>query len=255
MSATPFHNSSWLSRLSDTILSQRKMVLGLILSVALIGFEIFNYSTTDLALSDLLGSLSFAGIRWATILAIAFCGIDFAGIARLFLPDPGKSNSNETWYLMGAWLLAATMNAILTWWAISLGLVSRSLQSSAFIPSQTLTEVVPVFVALLVWVTRILLIGSFSLAGDHVFIADARAVQSVRPQPAARTAREQFSPLQPLPLSRTNNPRPSPRPAPKPAIPSRREPEYVPDPSYSPAQPAFQTLGGRHNSTNQSAQL
>lgn len=255
MSATPYNTSNWLSRLPDTLLSQRKMVLGLILSVALIGFEIFNYSTTDMALSDLLGGLTFAGIRWATILAIAFCGIDFAGIARLFLPDPEKNKSNETWYLMGAWLLAATMNAILTWWAVSLGLVSRSLQSSAFIPTQTLSEVVPVFIALLVWVTRILLIGSFSLASERVFSADSRAVQSVRPQPAARTAREQFNPLQPLPLSRSNNPRPTPRPAPKPAAPSRREPEYVPDPSYSPAQPAFQTLAGRHNSTNQPTQV
>jgi len=29
------------------------------------------------------------GIRWATILAIAFCAIDFAGIAHLFIPKKG----------------------------------------------------------------------------------------------------------------------------------------------------------------------
>ncbi len=41
----------------------------------------FNCSTTEYALTDLLGDLDFLNVRWATILAIAFCGIDFAGIA------------------------------------------------------------------------------------------------------------------------------------------------------------------------------
>ena len=70
-------------------------VLGVILVIALLSFEIFNYSTTEYALSDLLGSVNFMGIKWATILTLAFCGIDFAGISRLFLTgrdenDPSK---------------------------------------------------------------------------------------------------------------------------------------------------------------------
>lgn len=143
---------------------QRKAIYGLILAVALIGFEVFNYSTTELALGDLLGDLRFAGFRWATILAVAFCGIDFAGIARLFLPD--SNDSRETWYLMGAWLIAATMNAVLTWWSISLALVNRTLQSSSFISHEMLVEVIPVFIAVLVWLTRILLIGTFSFSAS-----------------------------------------------------------------------------------------
>ncbi|HEX2981861.1 MAG TPA: hypothetical protein VHO48_16495, partial [Anaerolineaceae bacterium] len=95
---------------------QRGMAFGVIIIAALIAFEIFNYSTTEYALSDLLGDLRFAGVRWATILALAFCGIDFAGIARLFTPEEGAEEPTEVWYLFGAWLLAATMNAMLTWW-------------------------------------------------------------------------------------------------------------------------------------------
>jgi len=64
---------------------------------ALIAFEIFNYSTTDHALSDLLGSLTFAGIPWSTMLALAFCGIDFAGIARLFTPEQSADEPKEDW--------------------------------------------------------------------------------------------------------------------------------------------------------------
>ena len=65
----------------------RGLLFGVLILGALLAFEIFNYSTTDFALTDLLGDLRFAGVRWAAILAIAFCGIDFAGIARLFTPE------------------------------------------------------------------------------------------------------------------------------------------------------------------------
>lgn len=164
MTARPYDEPNFWQRVLFYLQSQRKAIYGLILAVALIGFEVFNYSTTELALGDLLGDLRFAGFRWATILAVAFCGIDFAGIARLFLPD--SHDSKETWYLMGAWLIAATMNAVLTWWSISLALVNRTLQSSSFISQEMLVEVIPVFIAVLVWVTRILLIGTFSFGAS-----------------------------------------------------------------------------------------
>ncbi len=129
---------------------------------ALIFFEIFNFSTTNFALGDLLGNLRFAGISWATILALAFCAIDFAGIARLLSPTQQKTEPHETWYLFGAWLIAATMNAALTWWGVSMAIVNHSVQSSAVISTGTLLKVIPVFVAVLVWVIRILIIGSIS---------------------------------------------------------------------------------------------
>ena len=49
---------------------------GMMIVGALLAFEVFNFSTTQYALHDMLGDLTFAGFRWATILAIAFCGID-----------------------------------------------------------------------------------------------------------------------------------------------------------------------------------
>ncbi len=154
------------------------VVFGVIILSALIAFEMFNYSTTDYALRDLLGDLSFAGIHWATILALAFCGIDFAGIARLFTPEQGAEEPKEVWYLFGAWLLAATMNAILTWWGVSMAIVNHTVQSSAVIDPNTLTKVVPIFVAIMVWVIRILIIGSLSLAGDRLLGSASRRTAS-----------------------------------------------------------------------------
>jgi hypothetical protein len=143
-------------------------VYALIIILAMIAFEIFNYSTTAFSLQDLLGSLKFAGIPWSTFLALAFCGIDFAGIARLIAPENRKSDLKESWYLFGAWLIAATANAALTWWGVAVAISGHTLQSSSVINLTTLTRVVPVFVAILVWVLRILIIASLSSALERL---------------------------------------------------------------------------------------
>lgn len=139
-------------------------VLILVIVMALVAFEAFNYSTTEFALADLLGSLKFAGIAWSTILSIAFCGIDFAGIARLLVPETANQNQKEAWYLFAAWLLAATMNAILTWWGVSMAIMNHAPRSSSVVDALTLTKIVPVFVAVMVLVIRVLIIGTLSTA-------------------------------------------------------------------------------------------
>ena len=148
----------------------RGLTWGMIILGALIAFEVFNFSTTEFALKDLLGGLNFAGFRWSSILAIAFCGIDFAGIARLFTPEKGKDEPAEVWYLFAAWLLAATMNAMLTWWGVSVAIADNAnLAASQVVSSATLTGIIPVFVAVMVWLIRVLIIGTFSVSGNRLF--------------------------------------------------------------------------------------
>jgi len=143
---------------------------GMMIVGALLSFEVFNFSTTQFALHDMLGDLTFAGMKWSTILAIAFCGIDFAGIARIFTPEQGRDEPAEVYYLFGAWLLAAGFNACLTWWGVSVAITSNAnLQASAVMSTATLVKVVPIFIAAMVWLVRLLIIGTFSLAGDRLF--------------------------------------------------------------------------------------
>src|SRR6186997_621379 len=105
---------------------KRGLIFGVIITFALLAFEIFNFSSTQFALQDILGTLTFGPFEWATILALAFCGIDFAGIARIFTPEKGRDEPKEVWYLFGAWFLAAAFNAILTWWGVSVAIVSHA---------------------------------------------------------------------------------------------------------------------------------
>ncbi len=161
---------------------QRGAIFGGILLLALIAFEIFNFSTTAFALRDILGDLSFFGFRWSTILAIAFCGIDFAGIARIFTPEQGRDEPLEVWYLFGAWLLAAAFNASLTWWGVSIAILNHSSSGSMLVGARTMQRIVPVLVAIMVWLVRVLIIGTFSVAGERLFTLAQAEASTVRQQ-------------------------------------------------------------------------
>ena len=147
-------------------------VFTLLILLALFAFELFNYSTTDYALGDLLGEIGFGSLRWATILAMAFCAMDFAGIARLFSPQEQGKEKGENWYLLAAWLLAATMNAGLTWWGVSMAIYIHPVQSVMVVDPMTIIRVVPIFVAVMVWVLRILIIGSLVTAINRLMTPD-----------------------------------------------------------------------------------
>jgi hypothetical protein len=221
----PLVASDWreiLRRAISQAPAQRGLIIGAILVLALFAFETFNFSTTQFALEDLLGDFAFAGIAWATILALAFCSIDFAGIARLLTPETGQKAPAEVWYLLVAWLLGATMNAMLTWWSVSLALIQHQGLGNEILGRAELLNSVPVFIAALVWLIRVLLIGSLTLTGERLFSLghQARPAGQRRAQrPAAPTVAAST-----VTASHVNPQRVQPRSAP------RREPSYAPDP-------------------------
>ena len=195
---------------------KRGAIFGVILVAALLAFEVFNYSTTAFALADVLGDLTTAGLRWSTVLAIAFCSIDFAGIARLFTPQRGRDEPTEVWYLFGAWLLAASFNAALTWWGVSVAILNHTSAGSVLVGQATIVKVVPVMVAVMVWMIRVLIIGTFSLAGENLFsIVEDRASSHRQPQVFIPAARNQpaSSYIRPAPKPLSSVP-PLPRPEP-----------------------------------------
>ena len=212
---------------------------GMMIIGALLAFEIFNFSTTQFALLDVLGELRFAGMRWASILAIAFCGIDFAGIARIFTPEQGADEPKEVYYLFGAWFLAAAFNAMLTWWGVSVAIVNHTSQAGgAVISAETMTKVVPIFVAAMILLVRVLIIGTFSLAGDRLFTTDERrSYNNPRPvqqqvyRPATTQSQAVLRPAstlnRPVQTAQNSNTfRPAPKPPQQQTSFTRQEPTY-----------------------------
>ncbi len=198
----------------------RGLWFGLILLAALISFEVFNFSTTEYALATLFGSHSAFGVlSWATVLAVAFCGIDFAGLSRLFTPEVGRKEPKEVWLLTGAWFLGASMNAVMTWWAVGSALAENAYLGNELVSREQILNIAPVFLALLVWLTRILIIGAFSFAGDHLFTTADRRAGAVEAdaRPMVTTA-----PVRPAPAVAAPPPRPAiPELRPAPALSSR----------------------------------
>ena len=207
----------------QTTAIKRGMIFGGIILSALLAFEVFNYSSTAFALHDVLGDLSFGPFRWATILAFAFCGIDFAGIARIFTPEKGRDEPAEVWYLFAAWLLAAGFNATLTWWGVSVAILKHNAEGGVLLGQEAMTKFVPVFVAAMVLLIRVLLINTFSIAGERLFsLADEKPSQ-YQNQSSYRSNNET--------ARNTNSSFPRPSPKPTPAAVSRplyNEPTYHP---------------------------
>jgi len=219
--STPFN----LLPLLQGTAHKRGMIFGGIIFLALMAFEVFNYSSTSFALKDILGELSFGPLRWSTILAFAFCGIDFAGIARIFTPEKGRDEPAEVWYLFTAWFLAAAFNASLTWWGVSVAILQHNAAGGVLLGATAMTKVVPVFVAALVLLIRVLLINTFSIAGERLFtLAEDRSAQyQNRSYYRTNNANESL-----------RNPNQSfPRPAPKPTPAAASRPLYN-EPTYHP---------------------
>jgi hypothetical protein len=200
-----------LSPILKGVANKRGLVFSLIIALALLAFEMFNFSSTQFALQDILGDLTFGPFTWATILALAFCGIDFAGIARIFTPEQGRNEPKEVWYLFGAWFLAAAFNAVLTWWGVAIAMLGRTSQGTALLTGGGM-KFVPIVVAAFVLLIRVLLINTFSIAGEGLFSGSSTPKASYRPS-------EPFS----APASSS-----LPRPAPKPMQPGSTRPIYDP---------------------------
>jgi len=132
------------------------------IALVLLSLEVFNYSTTKFALQDLLGEIGVGPTTWAAMLSLAFCGMNLIGIIRLFNPSTHENQGNENWFLLGAWVLAAVMNTGLNWWGVSIAIYNHPVDSVLVVDPMTIVTVIPIFVAIMVMLIRVLIIGNLS---------------------------------------------------------------------------------------------
>jgi len=104
------------------------------------------------------------------------------------------------------------------------------------ISNETMTRVVPIFVAAMILLIRVLIIGTFSLAGDRLFTTDESRMRNY-PRPAAQGQAYRPANQQPVlrpasslnrPVQTTQNPntfRPTPKPTNQASF-MRPEPTY-----------------------------
>lgn len=139
-----------------------QLVTGALLLAALASLEAFNVFTNQAALAGLLGVAT-----WATALTAGFCLLDFAGLARLFLPGQAGSRP-EVSFLIGAWIISATLNAWLTWLAITVAMAAQPIGNEV-ISREALLAWIPIVAATAVLFARVLMIGNVAVAGQRLF--------------------------------------------------------------------------------------
>lgn len=158
----------------------QNFVIGLMTFISVVALNIFNFGSTQYALNDLLGEVETLGHQWATILALVFCLVDFAGIAGIFTPEKGKDERRIIWYLGLGWFVAASLNAGLTWWGIGASMINRGVTGNALMPQEDLLNIVPKVIALLVWLVRVCLIISIVVAFDNISVKKPAAVKEMK---------------------------------------------------------------------------
>lgn len=134
---------------------------------ALVAFELFHLSTTSFALNNLLGPAPHGGMAWSLVLGIAFCAVDIAGILNL----AGNSNpafrfKGRRWFFI-AWVISLVFNIIITWWGLSTAIAIQQVHAGLIIDANLLMQVLPAFLAILLSLVRILIIGALV----HIFTA------------------------------------------------------------------------------------
>ena len=156
--------------LKQTFITHKTAVITLIISIAFLGFELFNFDTTRYALDHLMRGRTFLGLEWAAILAFAFGSIDLAGLVRVFTPEQDlKDEPLEIWLMVGAWFIGTCLNATMTWYTMTLVIAPLGVDA-ATMPSihNTVLYYAPLFIAFLVWLTRVTLISSIALTLDRL---------------------------------------------------------------------------------------
>lgn len=186
-------------------------------------FEVFNFASTEFSLADLTGGIEFWGVRWATLIALAFCGVDFAGVARIFTPETGKDERKEVIMLYIGWLLAAVFNALLSWWGILQAMLQQGVPGNEVINHQMLVSWFPSFAAILILLIRFLLVGSIVTAFDTGPKKKA-PIKTESPKSPQLTEKVHERPKPMFPNSHNNQPKPA-----KMALGNRFKPNDKPD--------------------------
>lgn len=167
MNVTLAQPKSLREELSPSSLDTRNKLSLLMTLVTLVAFVLFNYSIIAFSLKSLLGSIPGESTVWSISLAVGICSLDVTGILRLTF-SPGQSwQSKMSKWLLTAWLANQLMTFLITWWGISTAIAIQQVKTGLVIDAGLLREVLPAFLAVMLSLVRLLIIGALSKAFDR----------------------------------------------------------------------------------------
>lgn len=157
------YRTSNTSRSTTYTPSRRSNFLLKSIVVFLLLFNLFSFSSSREALIGLWGVVS-----WSNLLAFSLCAVDFAGLAKMYIPEDDRPKDAYA-FLFGAWILSAIGDTFLTYLAVA-NQMSKTADSvlllNEIISLQAWTMYIPVAFAVLVWAIQVLLVTRLSYAVD-----------------------------------------------------------------------------------------
>lgn len=150
----------------NTKISKRMAGTSGIIFLCLLCFEIFSYSSSYEAIDRLTGMTT-----WATMLAFAFCAVDFAGLAKLVMPEMRNLPEMPLFFLSGAWVLSAIGDTSLTWFVVSTQtstLTRHILVTAGVLSPKFFTTWLPLLVAVFTWGVQVFLVTRIGAITDKL---------------------------------------------------------------------------------------
>lgn len=139
-------------------MKHRRTWFGGVVLFCLFLFEMFSYSSSREALYGMTGVAS-----WSTLIAFTLCAVDFAGLGRLLLPGDDELK-DAIGMLFAAWILSAVGDTFLTYIVIAHDMSGRAgqmtLVNAGVISYSTWTIVIPIAIAVLVWLIQVALVSA-----------------------------------------------------------------------------------------------
>jgi hypothetical protein len=133
-----------------------------LMGLGLLALEITNAATSYWALADLMGNAGLLSVSFSLMLTLGLAALDTGGLMRLFGPQGDETTrSAGLWFVAGGWLLCATFNALATWWAMA-SAMSGHVVGNALLSATELLDVAPPFLAIVLWVMRVLLVAGYA---------------------------------------------------------------------------------------------
>lgn len=167
---------------------QRGQIFAWILLGAFLGVELINYQTNQRVIYELT-----ADTGMALLMASTFAMFDFGGLARLFTRETTwRREPKIIRYLFSAWLAVAAFNMLLSWWYFA---QKVSIANPTPPPGAGwMLVVIPVILALVIQLVRVLVIALVGRYWDEVFATAARPrpARQTRPQPQRPDAHRIF---------------------------------------------------------------
>jgi hypothetical protein len=174
-------------------MKNKSLIFFFVLLAALICFEIFNFDAARTGLRYFMGTRTFMGIEWVMWLAMAACAADMIGMIRIFTEETNfKKESTFVIAATGVWILAATINSVLTWWTTTLIVLDANVGNQV-LSQETLIKAFPLLVAIFIWLLRIGLVATLASLGD-------KALHSIK-LPAKKPSIAPTTGYRPMPTS------------------------------------------------------